>query len=265
MNDRFIDYTEKSLRDIPYDDILLAFERKTVAAAEDTERRVRKAGLDDEKIIFDLLVSENENLPEKYRVFRRDELKRRREHRIHTLFAKGTPVYYIAAVAVFLFLGFFTKKWDKSWLAIIFAVTVWYDCVGGWFVYEFATKRRAFHVFSRVILALGVMLTSVCVYLHVLMLRPFLNCWVIVPAGVVAMYCADAIFASVTKQNLRIINYLTYILASSPMLYVVLCGVRVLQWNTGWLLITAAVAVDILITALVLINRRKYVYKPTEV
>ena len=265
MNERFIEYTERSLRSMPYDDILYSFEKQTVDGASETERRVRKAGLYDEKIIFDLLVSEYPDLPEQYAKFRRAELKRRREHRVHMLFIKGTPIYYLAAVAVYLLISFMTHAWDRTWLAVITAVTVWYDVVGGWFVGEFAVKRRAFHVISRVILALGVMLTSVCVYLHFQMLAPFENCWVIVTGGVILMYGADAVFSTVTKQRVRIINYLIYILAASPMLYVVLCGIRVLQWNTGWLIIIAAIVADVLIVVGALINRRKYVYKPEEV
>lgn len=262
VNRAFVDYIENSLRDIPYDDILYNFEKKTAEEAEKTERRVRKAGLNDEKIINDLLVSEHADIREKYGEYRRAELKRRREHRMHVLFAKGTPIYFLAAVAVYLLISFATHAWNRTWLAIIVAVTVWYDTVGGWFVYELATKRRAFHIISRVILALGVMLTSVCVYLHFQMLAPFINCWVIVTGGVILMYCADVIFAAVTKQRMLIINILVYILASSPMLYVILCGVRVLQWRTGWLLIIGAIFLDILTVAGVLANRRKYVYKP---
>ena len=264
MNEKFIEYTESSLRSIPYDDILYSFERQIADSAAATERRVRKAGLYDENIIFDLLVSEHSDLPEKYTEFRRTELKRRRERRMHMLFIKGTPVYYLAVIAVYLLISFMTHAWDRTWLAIITAVTVWYDTVGGWFVCEFAAKRRAFHVISRVILALGVMLTSVCVYLHFQMLAPFENCWVIVTGGVILMYGADAVFSAVTKQRVRIINYLIYIPAASPMLYVVLCGIRVLQWNTGWLIIIAALAADVLIVVGALINRRKYVYKPEE-
>ncbi len=262
MNGKFIDYIENSLSDVSYDEILYNFEKKTADEAEKTECRVRKAGLDDEKIICDLLVSEHEDIREKYGEYRRAELKRRREHRMHVLFAKGTPIYFLAAVAVYLLMSFATHAWSRTWLAIIVAVTVWYDAVGGWFVYEIAAKRRALHVIARVILALGVMLTSVCVYLHFQMLLPFINCWVIVTGGVIAMYCADVIFAAVTKQRMMIINVLIYVLAASPMLYVILCGVRVLRWDTGWLLIIGAIFLDILIVAGVLVNRRKYVYKP---
>lgn len=262
MLDRFIDYTEKSLSSVKYDDILYSFERKVVEEARETERRVRKAGLDDERIIFDLLVSEHTDLPDAYAEYRKAELRRRREHSIHKFIMKFTPVYFIVAVAVYLFIGFYTRAWNKSWLAIIFAVTLWYDSVGGYFIDNFAEKRRVFHPAARVILALGVMLTAVCVYLHVLMLAPFFNCWVIVPAGVFVMFWADGIFATVTKQPVRIINFLIYIIASSPMVYVVLSGLRILDWRTGWLVIIFALVLDFAVIVGALINRRKYVWHP---
>ena len=75
VNRAFVDYIENSLRDIPYDDILYNFEKKTAEEAKKTERRVRKAGLNDEKIINDLLVSEHADIREKYGEYRRAELR----------------------------------------------------------------------------------------------------------------------------------------------------------------------------------------------
>ena len=42
MNEKFIEYTESSLRSIPYDDILYSFERQIADSAAATERCMTK-------------------------------------------------------------------------------------------------------------------------------------------------------------------------------------------------------------------------------
>ena len=255
-------YVENVFKDTPYDDVLLKYERALIGEWEETAARVRGAGLTDENVIFDLFLSDHRDMPGEYAAFRKAELKKRREDATHRFLLKGTPVYYLLMVAVYLAVSFLTRNWRESWLVIIGFVTLWVDTAGLLLVLEIASKRRLFHPLARVILGLSVMMTATLVYLIGLMLFAIPHFWVVFPAGVFLMYCADAVFAKKTGQKLRIINYLIYVPAAAPMVYVVLAGIHAIPWHPGWLIVPLSVVVDVCIIIGKVIENGKYVYRP---
>ena len=257
-------YIDELFRDIPGDKILLSFERKIVEEWSDFSSRVKAAGLKDEDVLFDLFLSEHPDLRGEYAAYRKAELKKRHEKRTHKILLWGTPLYFLAMIGVYLAVSFITFDWRRSWLAIIAFVTFWVDGAGLLIVKELAAKRRLFHPLARVILALAVMMTAVFIYLHGLMLFEIPHFWVVIPAGVVFIYVADAIFARKTGQKLRIINYLIYIPAAAPMIYVVLAGARLIPWHPGWLIVPLAVVLDVALIVAKVIENGKYIYKPGE-
>ena len=257
-------YIEDAFKSVPSDGILLKYQRELLEEWNETRDRVKKAGLPDENVIFDLFVSKHPDMPGEYAAFRKAELKKRREKRVHSFLIKGTPVYYIIMVAVYLAVSFMTGNWRQSWLIIIGFVTVWVDTVGMILTFEIASKRRLFHPVARVISGLAVMMTATLVYLVGLMLFRIPHFWVVFPAGVFVMYCVDAVFAKLTDQKLRIINYLIYVPAAAPMVYVVLAGVRLIPWNPGWLIVPLSLIIDLILIAGKVIDNRKYVYRPEE-
>ncbi len=262
LNLKFAEYIKESLKDKPNDRILLTYQKKILTEGEEAEKRVRNAGLDDDKIILDLLKSEHQNLGDDYEAFRKAEKRRLGHKSMHKFFLIGTPIYMLVMVLIYLVISFATHRWRETWLMIITFVCAWTDFAAVYFAKEISEHRRAFHVFARVILALAVVFTSVAVYLHFLMLHNFENSWIIVPAGVAAMFCVDALFATLTKQSLKIINFLLYIPAGFAMLFIVLCGLHVIAWNVGWLLVILAVIIDIFVVIGALAAHRKYVYRP---
>ena len=257
-------YLENAFRDTPYDDVLLQFERELLDDYNALCARVREAGLRDENVIFDLFLSDHRDLPGEYAAFRKAALKRKREKATHSFRVKATPVYYLVMIAVYLGVSFLTQDWRRSWLIIIGFVTVWVDTVGMTLTLELAAKRRLFHPIARVLLALSVMMTTVLVYLVGLILFQIPRFWVVFPAGVCLMYCADAVFARLTGQKLRIINYLIYIPAAAPMIYVILAGVRLIPWHPGWLIAPLSVAVDLGLILGKALENSKYRYRPEE-
>ncbi len=257
-------YIEGVFKNVPYDDILLKFEKKLIDEWEEMRLRVVRSGLADEKVMFDLFLSFHPDLKGEYAAFRKAELKKRREKTIHKLLLWGTPVYYLLMTAVYLGVSFITHNWRQSWLIVIAFVTLWVDTAGMLLILEIASKRRLFHPIARVILGLSVMMTAVMVYLTGLMLADIPHWWVVFPAGVTVMYCADAVFAYVTGQKLRIINYLIYVPAAAPMFYVFLAGIHAIPWHPGWLIVPLSVVVDVLIIIAKIMENRKYVYRPGE-
>ena len=255
-------YIEDLFGGTEYDDILLQFQRSLMQEWNETAARVRGAGLTDEKVLFDLFLSGHRDIPGEYEAFRKAELKKRREKATHRFLIRGTPVYYLLMVGVYLAVSFLTHNWRESWLIIIGFVTFWVDTAGLLIVFELASKRRLFHPIARVILGLSVMMTSVLVYLCGLMLFHIPHFWVTFPAGVFLMYCVDAVFAKKTGQKLRIINYLIYVPAAAPMVYVFLAGIHAIPWHPGWLIVPLSLIVDVCIIIGKILENRKYIYRP---
>lgn len=259
------EYIESELKEFEYDSILLKFERNMVEEGNETEARVRKAGLGDENVMLDLFKSAYPNLKNEYADFRKKELKRNFEKKTHKFMLIGTPIYFLVIMAaVYLAVSFITHNWGQSWLIIIGFVTVWLDTVGGILIKEIIGKRRLFHPIARVLLWGSVMMTATLVFLVGLIMFKITDFWVVFPAGVAVGFLADALFAKATKQPLRIINYLIYIIAAMTMIFVTVCGMHLVPWNRGWLLIILSLVIDVAIIILKVIDNRKYIYRPEE-
>ena len=74
-----VEYIEKELKSVEYDDILLKFQRSILEEGAEIESRTRKAGLPDEGVLLDLVKSLHPNLIKEYEKFRKEEKKKRKE------------------------------------------------------------------------------------------------------------------------------------------------------------------------------------------
>ena len=258
------EHIENELSNIEYDKTLLKFQRKILDEGKEIEERTKKAGLPDDGVLLDLVKSLHPDLNNEYEQFRKEEIKRNREKFLHKFLLIGTPVFYILLVAAYLFLSFKTQNWSQTWLMIIAGVTVWLDTVSISLTVEIASKQRIFHPIARILLAMGVMMTFVCVFLFGLKLFAIHNFWVIVPMGVAAALLADAVFAYRTKQVLRNVNYMVYIVLSSAMLFVTLGGAHIIPWSPGWIMIPLSLVIDLVYVLIRIAINSKYTYKPEE-
>lgn len=256
------EYIEKELSSVEYNKILIKFQRSVLEDGNEIEKRTRRAGLPDEGVLLDLVKSLHPDLKKEYEVFRKEEIKRNREKLMHKILLIGTPIYFLLMVAAYLAVSFKTSNWAQTWLIIIACVTFWLDTVGVALTAEIASKRKLFHPIARVLLALAVMMTAVCVFLFGNTLFAIPRFWVVVPGGVMVALLVDAIFAYSTRQLLRNVNYIIYIVFEAAMLYVVLGGLYVIPWSPGWLMIPLSLLIDVAYVLIRLIINSKYTYKP---
>ena len=106
------------------------------------------------------------------------------------------------------------------------------------------------------------MLVAVFAFLFVLMMYNPGYSWVLVILGIMISFVADLIFAFRTKQKFRTVSLFVYIPAIFTMLYIILAGIGVISWLTGWLLIFAGVGVDLAIfMAIIAYNAKYFMYK----
>lgn len=257
----FIDYIESTFQGTADDGTLYRYKRQLLEKMTERANEVTHAGLRDEQVLNDLIISEFPDLQDDYRRFYKANRKKRRDKLMNRIMIFGSVGISLLLVIVFLAIGFLTDIWSPTWLIVADGFLLWAMfllCEG---VHRITALRRLFHPIARVLLALSVMCGTVAVFLFALAALHLPNAWVIFPLGVICIYIADAVYATYTKQKLRIINYLIYILAASPMVYVFLAGVNLIPWNPGWLIILLAIALDILIVIGKAVSNSKYKYK----
>ena len=123
---------------------------------------------------------------------------------------------------------------------------------------KITSMKRIFHIFARILLAMDVMVLTVAAFLFSLVMIGFLKSWVIVIAGVALIFVVDGIYMYRTKVRLAIINWLIYIPVVATMLYIILSGLGILAWNTGWMLIIVSLGLDLIVMYASLARNRKY-------
>lgn len=258
----FIDYIEETFQGEKDDGTLYRYKRLVMERMTERANEVTHAGLQDEQVLYDLVVSEFPRLKENYKKFSAEERAKQREKFLNKFMIIGTFALVLFLVIFYLAVSFLTDAWRASWVIIVDGILAWVVFIMSVFIRRIAGMRRLLHPIARVLLGLSVMCVTTAVFLIALAVLHLPKSWLIYPFGVVMIYVADAIFATVTKQKLRIINYLIYIPAAMPMLYVFLGALGVIPWHPGWLLMLLAVLIDLVIIFAKMMSNKKYKYKP---
>lgn len=254
----FIEYIEESCKNIKDSHIAYKYKRKILDEMTERANEVTGAGLRDEKVLTDLLASEYPELEKNFYVFEKEEKKKARASLLRKLFAVGGVLFFIAIFVAYFSVSKSTGAWDKTWLIIvggIFSMIVFYT--------SFLIKRlyhwhRFLHPLARVLIAGCIMLVAIFTFLFVLMMYDPGFSWIFVILGIVISFIADLVFAFRTKQKFRTVSLFVYIPAIFTMLYIILAGIGVISWLTGWLLIFAGVGVDLAIFMAIIAHNAKY-------
>lgn len=257
----FIDYIEDTFADVHDGDRLYRYKRLVLDKMTERANEVTRTGLHDEKVLDDLIISEFPHLKENYKKFCAEDRHRRREKALNKFMIFGSVGLILALLVLYLFVSFVTDAWAQTWLIIVCGILTWVVFLLSVGVRRVSELRRLFHPIARVLLALSIMAGATVVFLFSLVVLRWNDAWVIYPMAVTLMYVADGIYAYITKQKLRIINYLIYIPAAMPMLYVVLGGLNILPWSPGWLLIPLSLLIDLALIAFKSAQNSKYRYK----
>lgn len=254
----FIEYIEDSCKNIK--DSKLSYKYKKGLLDQMTERanEVTATGLRDEKVLADLLAAEFPDIEGNYYVYEKAEKKKARASFLRKLFAVGGVLYFIAIFITYFSVSNATGEWSKSWLIIvggIFSMIIFYV--------SFLIKRlyhwhRFLHPLARVLIAGCIMLASIFTFLFVLMMVNPGFSWIIVISGVLLCFVGDLIFAFATKQKFRTISLFLYMPAIFTMLYIILAGIGLISWLTGWPLIFLGIIADAIIAMAIAGHNAKY-------
>lgn len=251
----FIDYIENACKDVQQTKYLYQFKKKTLDEMNDRASDVRAAGLSDNKVIADLIISEYPDISGEWETFNVKERQRRKEALQHKLLIAGTPLLIILSVAVYVMQGIFGNVWGNGrWLMIVGTVFVMVSLCLLAGVRKVMRMKRIFHPLARIMCAAIVMMIAVFVFLFCGTQFGWNGTWTLLPAGVAALLIGDLIFAFRTHQKFVAINVFVYTPAIFTMLYIVLAALNIISWTRGWGLIFLGFAADALIGLAVLLD-----------
>lgn len=243
----FYQYIEKTLPNRPNDPVLYKFKKRALDDMIERANELTSKGLKDERVIEDLIISEQGDILDRYNKFASESnLKKKRKNRLIGNIL-GSIIYIALLIIVFLGVGFSTHTWHPSWVIVVDGILLWTSYILCLIINRVLEMKRMFHFIARILLMGCTVVLSVAIFIFLMAVLGISNAWVMIFVGLFCMFLEDGIFAIVTKQKLAIIAWLTYIPAMSAMLYVILGGIGVISWATGWIMIPLSLVLDALI------------------
>jgi len=230
----------------------MQIKRKMDSRAEELKSR----GLYDENVIYDLVTSENPDLPEGYKKYhaRIKEIKKRKQLPYISL------IVILASVVTFLFVGFVFNFWHPGWLIIEGAVT--FLIIGLLIFTVTRLNQNKWYPVSRILIGFCVMLFTQFMFLLLRIPFKYEKSYLVFIAAPALLLICDAILGTVTHQKLIVINYLLYVPGVFALIYAILGILGIIPWHPGWLIMIAAVLIDFAILLFVIKINRKYTYHP---
>ena len=255
--EKFIAYIEQALPDRPGDTVLYQFKRQILDEMTARAAAVSARGLNDQKVLEDLILSEYPDLPGAYAAYSAKKASAKRAKRSLLFHVLGSVGFILLLLVVFLAVSFWTKAWGQTWVIMVDGILLWIDYLLFVGIKKLTSLRRLFQVFARVLLAIGVMVAAVAVFLFCMAVLHAPNSWLVVIGGIAAMFAADSLYIAVTRQKLAAIFYLAYIPAFFSMLYVIFGAAGLLPWSPGWVIIPLSLLLDVVVIAVLLIYNKK--------
>lgn len=242
---QYINYINSALPDKPGDKLLFKFKRKVLDEMNSRAIEVSSRGIQNQKVVDDLVMSEHPDLKEEYATYYMKESSTIKTKRKVIANIIGSAVYILALVVLFLGVSFATHAWSMTWAIIVDGILLWTAYILFLGVNKFTSMKRIFHIFARICLAGAVIIIMVAIYLFTVAMFDLDKSWVLVIAGLALMFVSDGIYASAAKHRLAVITWIIYIPIISVFLFVIIGALGILAWKVAWIIIPLSLVVDL--------------------
>lgn len=256
--EKFYEYIEKALPDHKGDAVLYKFKKQTVDEMTRRANELTARGLKDKDVISDLIIDEQRDVVGTYQAYAREKRKQERQRRSVIGNVIGSVVYLFMITVIFLGISFSTNAWGQTWVIMADGILLLVAYLLTLGVNRISGMKRVFHIFARVLLAVDIMVLTVALFIFMMAIVHVSKSWILIFGGLIAMFLADGLFASLTKQKLAVINWLIYIPSISAMLFIIIGALDIAAWSLAWLVIPAALIIDLLIIIISISSNSKY-------
>ncbi len=257
----FIEYVNSALpeKDKRNNGILFKFKKKTLDEMTQRAIEVSARGLNDRKVVEDLIISEHSDLAAEYEEYYKKATASQRAKRAVIMNVVGSLIYLLTLVVVYLGLSFATQAWNMTWAIIVDGILLWVVYLLSLGIKKFTAMKRIFHIFARILLGGAIIITTVAVYLLLLAVtdNTVENRWLVLIFGLIGMIVCDGAYASLAHHRLAILNWLLYVPVIATFVFIVIGASALMPWNVAWLIIPLSLLVDFVI-CFTAISRNKH-------
>ena len=256
MEDKFKAYLIEAFKTIAPTKAAMEYRKQTLKAMLDRAQELRIKGMTDEDLIFDTVLEDYDDFGDKLKEFEAREVKVNSAKR-NVLLGVVLSVAVIAILAItYVIIGVVAHVWHPTWLLIVGGIFAGLLVIFG-FVGVKAVKNKKYAVL-RLLVAAGLVLISVFVFLVLQLASPLPNVWLTFLAMVAVIVGADTAIAFFVGSKAKWIELPIFVEIFAVMLYVML-GILVHIWHPGWILCLAGVVAGLveLVTFVAIRNGKK--------
>ncbi len=246
-----IDYIDAAFDSEQERESIYKFKQNLVAELTDRANELTHSGLDDENVIYDLIVSEHPDIKEEYKEEQRELKAKKRKSHTAVLRVIGSVLYFIAAAVIYLGISFLTDAWNRTWVFITGAVLVYVTYLMFLSIGALTKRRSVFHPLSRILLALNIFIYATIIFLVLTVIFSVKGAWLVYIFAVLAMMTADGIYAEKAAERFAIFFHIAYIVPAAAMFYIILSALNIIPWHPGWIMIPASL---IIVLAVIMIR-----------
>lgn len=234
---KVMDYINDSFAVIP--DSGRAYKYKQMLIDKVTERanEITHAGITDENVIEDLIISEHSDIKSEFEESEREYNHKKKIKQSIIMNIIGSCVYFLLVISLFLLVSFISGMWNRTWLIIVNGVSLYiaYLCI--YFIVNLQSKPLLIREFTRILLYLCIFALALPVFTTLQVLFSVPASWVVFIFAVMAGFIADGIYVSKIGDRFASIFQILYITPFFTMIYIVLSGLRIIEWHPGWIII----------------------------
>ncbi len=257
MEDKFKAYLEAAFRTIAPTKAAMELRKQKLKDMLARAQELRIKGMTDEDLIFDTVLEDYEDLPEKLKEFEQQEVKVKSAKRNVLLGAVVSIAVVVLLSLTYVLIGALTHVWHPTWLIMVGGIFLGLAVIFA-IVSTKAIPKRRFWVL-RLLVALTEVMLSVFIFLLLQIVFALPHSWMTFLAMVALIAGVDTVIAFFVGSKIKWIELPVFIEIFSVMLFVTLGILTVGFWHPGWLLCLVGVvfALAELITFIAIRNSKK--------
>ncbi|MBR4801059.1 MAG: hypothetical protein IK048_05290 [Clostridia bacterium] len=238
MEDRFKAYLVEAFKTIAPTKAAMEYRKQTLKDMLARAQELRIKGMTDEELIFDTVLEDYEDFGEKLKEFESREIKVNSAKR-NVLLGAVLSVALVAILAItYVIIGVAAHVWHPTWLLIVGGIFA--GLIGLFALVGVKAVKNKKHAVLRLLVAAGIVLVSVFVFLVLQLATPLPQVWLTFLAMVALIVGADTAIAFLVNGKMKWVELPIFVEVFAVMLYVML-GIIVHIWHPGWILCLAGV------------------------
>lgn len=257
---QIMDYIDSAIKELPDNKTTEKFRTNLIAEITDRANEITHAGISNEKIIDDIIISEHPDIAQEYSEVLEENKKKKKRRSTFFIHIIGTVVYFLAATFGYLFLSLTTKDWSHTWTFIVSFALAYIALVLIKTVIVLSKEENLIrNQIPRLLLPAIVFLTATIFFLVLRINLQIETAWLSYIFGVLAMFIADSVYVEIIAERFAIYFHLLYIVPAFAMIYVITAALGIVTWSLGWIMIPSSlIIVFAIILIRLIIHSREY-------